>query len=82
MKFACKFCNADTDESRTIIAALSAREVESVDALARAKGTETSNAVALEYALRAAYREVPKGFVHLEPPALIAPINNHAEGVA
>src|SRR5258708_38838598 len=75
MKFACKFVNADTDESRTVIAALSAREVESVDALVRAKGTETSSAVALEYALRAVYREVPKGFVHVEPPALI-------EGVA
>jgi hypothetical protein len=68
MKFSCNFLNPDTDERKIIPVSLSAREVESVEAI-RAAGKD-GNVYAQAYALRHAYREVPTGFLHTEPPKL------------
>lgn len=71
MRFTVRFRKYE-GEFRTIIAHLSAREVESVEALRKSKGTQTADDAAAAYALRAAYREVPAGFDHIAPPALVA----------
>ena len=67
MRFSVEFEN-EAGERRTIIAALSAEEVRSVDAV-RALGKEGAD-YAQAYALQGAYREVPKGFLHTQPPEL------------
>ncbi len=71
MKFSIPFKNLN-GESKIITAALSAREVESVESLRRAKGEDKANEVASAYALRAAYCEVPRGYKHSQPPTLVA----------
>jgi hypothetical protein len=66
MQYICNFLNPDTDERKTVTGALSAEEVRSVQSL-----TEHADMHAMAYALRHAYAEVPKGFLHTEPPELI-----------
>jgi len=71
MRFTCNFLNPDTDERKSIVAALSAAECRSIDSLRKHKGGETAEVHAQAYALRHAYSEVPDGFRHVEPPALV-----------
>lgn len=71
MRFEVHFENRHSGDCKNIVACLSAREVESVEALRRAKGMEKAGEVAASYALRAAYREVPRGFEHTAPPAAV-----------
>jgi hypothetical protein len=73
MKFNCSFLNPDTDERKTIVASLNDVECKSVESLRKHKGTETADIHAQAYALRHAYRELPKGFQHIEPPQLLQP---------
>lgn len=68
MRFNCHFLNPNTDEQRTILALLSEAECKSVESLRKHKGTETADLHAQAYALRHAYAEVPRGFLHTEPP--------------
>jgi hypothetical protein len=70
MRFNCEFEHRDTGECRTIVAALSVAECESVESLRRHKGSETADLHAQAYALRRAHRELPDGFHHTEPPKL------------
>jgi hypothetical protein len=66
MRYVCSFEHRATGEHKSVVAALSAEEVCSVESL-----TENAEVVAMAYALRAAYREVPVGFLHSKPPELI-----------
>jgi hypothetical protein len=66
MRYSCTFEHPYTGERKTVPVALSAEEVRSVDAL-RARGDDAV-LFAEAYALNHAYREVPKGFLHTEPP--------------
>ncbi len=66
MKFSCNFQHRDTGECKTVPVALTAEQVKSVQAAA-------GDAVLLAeaYALSHAYREVPKGFLHTDPPRVV-----------
>jgi hypothetical protein len=66
MRFNCTFEHRDTGERKTVPVALSAEEVRSVEAV-RALG-DYAVLFAEAYALSHAYREVPRGFLHTEPP--------------
>jgi hypothetical protein len=66
MQYTCEFEHKDTGERKTVVVALSAEEVCSVESL-----TDHADLHACAYALRHAYAEVPKGFLHTEPPELI-----------
>jgi hypothetical protein len=66
MRFSCEFEHRDTGEYKSVVAALTAEEVRSVKSL-----TENVEVVAMAYALKRAYAEVPKGFLHSKPPELI-----------
>lgn len=68
MKFNCSFLNPKTDERKTIVASLNDAECKSVESLRKHKGTETADVTAQAYALRHAYRELPTGFHHVDPP--------------
>jgi hypothetical protein len=68
MRYNCCFEHKDSGACKSVVAALTAEEVRSVESL-----TENADIVAMAYALRHAYREVPQGFLHTEPPALIHP---------
>jgi hypothetical protein len=68
MRFECSFNDPSTGECKAIVISLSAKEVESITSLRKVKGTETADVTALAYALRHAYREVPRGFLHTEQP--------------
>ena len=68
MRYRCEFEHMDTGELKTVVSALSAEEVRSVEML-----TEHADIHAMAYALRHAYAEVPKGFLHSRPPELIRP---------
>ena len=68
MKFSCSFINPDTDERKSIPVSLTAQEVKSVEAV-RAVGKD-GDLYAQAYALRHAYRDVPKGFLHTQAPEL------------
>jgi hypothetical protein len=68
VRYNCDFEHKDTGECKQIIAALSAAEVASVKALSK-----DADVVAMAMALRHAYGEVPKGFLHSKPPELIRP---------
>jgi hypothetical protein len=70
MKFNCPFSNPDTGEHKTILVALTAQQVRSVEAV-RALGKDGTD-YAHSYALQQAYREVPRGFAHSEPPKEMA----------
>jgi hypothetical protein len=71
VRFSCNFQNYDTGECKTIPVALTAQQVKSVEAVA-ASGKD-GLLYAQAYALQHAYREVPKGFIHSEPPTLVRP---------
>ncbi|OAF17854.1 hypothetical protein [Bradyrhizobium neotropicale] len=71
MRYSCHFLHEASDERRTIIAALTLAECLSVDSLRKHKGATTADTVAAAYALRHAYAELPKGFLHVSPPELI-----------
>jgi hypothetical protein len=73
MRFNCEFENQDTGECKTITAALSLTECQSIDSLRKHKGSETADCTAEAYALRQAYSEVPSGFRHTERPTIIQP---------
>jgi hypothetical protein len=68
MRFNCDFQNPNTGECRTVPVALTAEQVRSVQAI-RAAGD--AGLLAAAYALNHAYREVPKGFLHTEPPRVV-----------
>jgi hypothetical protein len=68
MKFSCMFLNRDTDERKTVPVSLTAQEVKSVEAV-RAVGKD-ADLYAQALALRHSYREVPRGFLHIQPPEL------------
>jgi hypothetical protein len=70
MRFNCEFEHRDTGECKTIAASLSLTECQSIESLRKHKGSETADVTAAAYALRKAYREVPDGFFHTEPPKL------------
>ncbi len=72
MRFNCHFFNADTDERKTVLASLTDLECTSVESLRKYKGTETADVHAKAYALRHAYRELPEGFRHIEPPTAVS----------
>ena len=66
MRYNCEFEHRDTGECKKIVSALSAAEVASVKALSK-----DADVVAAAMALRHAYAEVPRGFLHSKPPELI-----------
>jgi hypothetical protein len=66
MRYTCEFEHKDTGECKTVVVALSAEEVRSVESL-----TNHADLHACAYVLRHAYAEVPKGFLHSRPPELI-----------
>lgn len=66
MRFSCEFEHRDTGEHRTVPVALTAEQVNSVNAAAG-----DAALLAMAYALNHAYREVPKGFLHTEPPKVV-----------
>jgi hypothetical protein len=66
MRYNCEFEHKDTGECKTVIAALSAEEVRSVESL-----TDHADLYAFAYALRHAYAAVADGFLHTKPPELI-----------
>ena len=66
MRFNCDFEDPRTGECKTVVAALSAEEVRSVESL-----TAHADMPAEAYALRHAYSDVPKGFLHSKRPELI-----------
>jgi hypothetical protein len=68
MRFSCDFAHRYTGECKQIISALSAAEVASIKALSK-----DADVVAMAMALRHAYAEAPKGFLHSKPPELIRP---------
>jgi hypothetical protein len=67
MRFSCEFEHRKTGERKTIMATLTAEEVRCVQGL-----TEHAEINAMAFALKHAYAEVPKGFLHTEPPTAIA----------
>jgi hypothetical protein len=67
MRFSCEFEHRDTGEHKTIPVALTAEQVRSVEAI---RGGDAA-LLAMAYALNHAYREVPKGFLHTQPPEMI-----------
>lgn len=69
MRFTCQFEHKDTGEQKAVVVALSAEEISSIDAI-RAGGDDTE-LFAEAFALKHAYREVPDGFLHAEPPRLV-----------
>jgi hypothetical protein len=68
VRYNCEFEHRDTGEHKTIPVALTAEQVASVETV----GGDAS-VLAMAYALNAAYRVAPKGYLHTEPPALIHP---------
>ena len=66
MRFNCNFQHRDTGECKTIPVALTAEQVRSVQATAG-----DAALLAEAYALSHAYREVPMGFLHTDPPHLV-----------
>jgi hypothetical protein len=68
VRYNCEFEHKDTGEHKTVVSTLSAEEVRSVKAL-----TKDAELISMSMALRSAYREVPKGFLHSRPPELIRP---------
>jgi hypothetical protein len=66
MRFSCEFEHRSTGESKTIVSALSAAEVEWVKALSK-----DADVIAEAYALRHAYAELPAGWCHTKPPEMI-----------
>lgn len=71
MRFTCHFEHQFTGERKTIVAALSQAECRSLDDLRRHEGCETADVTAEAFALRKCYSEVPRGFLHTEPPKLM-----------
>ena len=69
MRFNCSFQHRDTGECKTVPVALTAEQVKSVEAISAAGDAAV---LAEAYALNHAYREVPKGFLHTEPPRVVA----------
>jgi hypothetical protein len=68
VKFNCEFEHRSTGARKTIVAALSAEQIKSVEAICTA---DQATVLAMAYALNHAYREVPHGFLHTKPPELI-----------
>ena len=71
MRFSCEFEHRDTGECKTIVAALSLAECQSIESLRKHSGSETADLTAEAYALRKAYSEAPTGFRHSERPKLL-----------
>ena len=67
MKFSVEF-ESPAGEQRSIIVALSAEECRSVADLRQREGEEQADLISRCGAMRAAYREVPRGFFHIKPP--------------
>jgi hypothetical protein len=63
VKYSCEFMNVATDARMTVIAQLTGDEIKSVESL-RARNGE-ADLFARAYALKHAYCQVPKGFLHL-----------------
>ena len=61
MKFRLEFRNI-SGETRTEIVTLDPVEISSVNALLNQRGAEESSAMAIAYAIQAAYRTMPTGF--------------------
>lgn len=66
MRFNCEFEHRETGEHKTVPVVLTAEQVASVEAAAG-----DAQLLAMAYALNHAYREVPRGFLHTEPPTPI-----------
>ena len=71
MRFACNFQHPGTGERKTVPVALTAEQVKSVEAVRMAMAGDAS-LLAQAMALNHAYREVPKGFLHTEPPKVVS----------
>jgi hypothetical protein len=69
MRYSCSFQHRDTGECKIIPVALTAEQVRSIEAI-RARGDDAV-LFAEAYALQHAYREVPAGFLHTEPPKVV-----------
>jgi hypothetical protein len=69
MRFSCEFEHPRTGEHKTVPVALTAEQIKSVEAI----GASDATVLAMAYALNHAYREVPKGFLHTQPPEMIQP---------
>jgi hypothetical protein len=69
MRYTCRFQHRKTGECKTVPVALTAEQVKSVQAI-RARGDD-AELFAFAYALQHAYREVPDGFLHIEPPTVV-----------
>jgi hypothetical protein len=67
MRFNCEFFDGE-DEIREIAVSLNAAECESIKGVREHEGTERADLIAQAMALRHAYGEVPKGFLHTSPP--------------
>jgi len=63
MRHSCEFVNPITDERMTVIAQLTADEIKSVERLRGQNGD--ADLIARAYALKHAYAQAPKGFLHL-----------------
>jgi hypothetical protein len=71
MRLKCEFRHPQTDDEKEIVVTLNGAERQSVESLRKHKGTETADLHAQAYALRHAYREVPEGFRHTNPPTFL-----------
>src|SRR5436305_3801183 len=63
VKYSCEFMNVATGERMTVIAQLTDVEIASVERLRAGNGD--ADLFARAYALKQAYAQVPKGFLHL-----------------
>ena len=71
MRFACEFEHASTGACKTVVTSLRLSEIEAVESIHQRNGDEIASVTAMSYALRQAYAELPRGFYHTAPPALI-----------
>jgi hypothetical protein len=70
MRYSCLFSHR-SGATKSVIIALEAVEIRSIEALRKLRGAAEADIVAQAYALRHAYREVSRGFKHSEPPTAV-----------
>jgi hypothetical protein len=71
MRFSVEF-ESPTGEPRSVVVALSAEECRSIADLRQREGEEQADLIARSMAMRAAYGEIARGFVHVGPPLYLS----------
>jgi hypothetical protein len=66
--FVCSFMNPTTGEQRSVVVELDADDEIMIEYHRNYDGDDQADFVAQAAALRRAYREIPKGFLHDKPP--------------